>query len=223
MISITLPSIRPIALTHALRNLLSATRGDLQIVVVSPFRPPVLDDRVEWIREHEPRGPNAAHAAAMERVRGDVVAAWVDDHLLMDGWDAGIEREIGELEQRGRPALLGLRHADRDQIGTVFGLYYPYFPVMRADDAREIGWFDGAYRRGFADADLAMRVIAAGGATGWTARGVATRCAEDEEKGETVSCDAADENLFLRRWSAGPGAGWRTDSLREYNRDMATA
>lgn len=222
MISLTLPSVRPIALDRALRNLLSATRGDLQIVVVSPFRPPVLDDRIEWIREREPRGPNAAHAAAMERVRGNMVAAWVDDHLLSDGWDAKIEDELKQIEKRGRPALLGLRHADRDQVGTVFGLYYPYFPVMRAADAVEF-WFDGAYRRGFADADLAMRVLAAGGATGWTERGVVTRCAEDEEKGEAVSCDAEDESLFLRRWSAGPGAGWVTHTLREYNRDVATA
>jgi hypothetical protein len=219
-ISVTLPSLHPRALDRSLRNVLGASRGDLEVAVVSPMRPPVIDPRVRWVRECDPRGPNAAHALAFAEVTGDLVLGWVDDHLLLDGWDEIVKREFLARESNNT-LLYGLRQFDPfSRVGTVFGLYYPYFPCMRASAARAIGWFDGAYKRGFADCDLAMRVLDAGGVAEWSDVPLVIRHEDDERKGDAVSCAEGDMELFLERWKLKYGHGWRTDTLRDFNRDV---
>ena len=215
-ISLTLPSLHPRALDRTLRNVLQASRGDVEVIVVSPMNPPVRDAKVKWVRERDPRGPNAAHALAFGEVAGGLVLAWVDDHLLIDGWDEIVRREF-LAKENGSTLLYGLRQTEPSQIGTVFDLYYPYFPCMRVSAAKAIGWFDGAYKRGFADCDLAMRVLDAGGVCEWSDIPLVVRTPDDKDE---VSCADGDMELFLERWKGRYGHGWRTENLRDFNRDV---
>ncbi len=85
MISITLPSLYPDALGRALQNIRETARSPYEVIVVSPF--PIHDKDVTWIEETKSTGCNAAHMAAMSKVKGEFVTGWVDDHLYLDGWD----------------------------------------------------------------------------------------------------------------------------------------
>lgn len=219
MISLTLPSVYPDALERSLRNLRDATRGPYQVVVVSSFPPPPIAGRygvVEWVMETDPRGCNAGHAAALDKVRGDYIVAWVDDHLLVDGWDTFSIRDFEVSSMKDRPLLLGLRQVSPQQVGTVFGWYYPYFPMMRASDASEIGWFDGAYCEDFADCDLAMRVYKRGGMARWSLETTVVVHQDDARKsGRPVN--EMDMALFVGRWGQ---PGWDTSHIRGFNLDV---
>ena len=218
-ISLTLPSLHPRTLNRTLHNVLDASQGDVEIVMVSPMSPPFYDRRIKWVRESHPAGPNAAHALAFAEVTGDLVLAWVDDHLLVQNWDEIVRREF-IAKENGSTLLYGMRQTEPSQIGTVFNLYYPYFPCMKTSAARAIGWFDGAYKRGFADCDLAMRVLDAGGVCEWSDEPLVIRHVDDRRKGDEIACANGDMELFLERWKGKYGCGWRTENLRDFNRDV---
>ena len=225
MISLTLPSIHEQSLRRALRNIDEMTRCFVEVIVVAPFR---LDcelrcGEVIWVTEDAPLGCNGAHAAALRHATQDLVAAWVDDHLLVSGWDDVVRTEYSSHVWRA-PYCLGLRHAEEKHVGTVFGRYYPYFPVMNLDDARRM-WFSGEYRRGFADCDLAMRVWDAGGRCEPSEIGVVLRHADDERKEDDlleseVHSTSEDMALFLSRWGEKYGAGYDLSRVRGFNRDI---
>ena len=222
MISMTLPSLHPNGLERTLSNVRDATCGSYQVVVVSPFEPPKIvsaQGSITWVRESEPRGCNAGHASALQKVTGDFIMPWVDDHFLCDGWDVEVLADFADREHR-KPFILGLRQAVHQQIGTVFGRYYAYFPFMRAETARQFGWFNQNYRMDFADCDLSLRVLAAGGAVEWSRYGLISIHRDDERKNGREFCKP-DQDLFLRQWKGVYGEGWRTSGLRDFNIDVA--
>jgi hypothetical protein len=237
MISITLPSLYPEALERALYNVNDATRGDYEVIVVSPFEPPMIG-KVKWIKETRSTGCNAAHMAAMAAATGEFVTGWVDDHFYLDDWDEIALEEFHEREalfhskSPGKPFELGLRHIDPTHVGTEFGMYYPYFPFMRVSSVKTVGWLTDEYWTGFADSDLAMRVWDAGGRCEWTSQGLLMPHGDDQRKnmGDTLAanidvvdqahCRPDDMSLFISKWAPKYGVGWDTSHLRGFNVDI---
>lgn len=219
MISITLPSLYPDKLERALANLRETTRGVYEVIVVSPFEPEYSDEIV-WIEDLPRLGPNAAHERALRMTSGDFILSWVDDHLLAPAWDDAAVAELHALAIINPDAVLGLRHADTKHVGTVFGRYYPFFPFMRNYTARR-SWFDGAYRRGFADCDLGLRVWARYGFCAWSGP-LVTRCGDDVKRltDSEAGYEPQDLELFLRRWGQSLGQGWPTNVVRDFNIDV---
>ncbi len=230
-LSITLPTRRPLALCRTLDNLLATTSCDFEVIVVSTF--PADEFLADYrkrkhmnlicVLDRHQIGPNAAHAMGFKHARGERVLAWVDDHLLVNRWNILIEEQ---LRSPVSPYLLGLRHKDNTHIGTCFGKYYAYFPIMTRWDIEMVGgWLSAEYRKGFGDVDLAMRV--------WRMRGfcepsderVVIRHEDDAVKlhdlfeGEAQSTPE-DVELFLSRWDGIFGKGWDTSHLRGFNQDV---
>jgi hypothetical protein len=226
MISITLPSLSEALIERALHNLDETSFSPCEIIVVSPTPPQRGDhrSRVIWVEDRNLAGANAAHELGFLYATGTYVLAWVDDHALRHGWDVHARLAIETAETSNRLIAVGLRHAD-EQVGTCFGLYYPYFPMMRRSRVLEIGgWLSSEYRIGFADVDLAMRVWARGGRCEPVSPGVVDRLSEDERKlgglyqeAHTTRDDLA---LFLDRWAGTLGAGWPTAHVRDFNVDV---
>jgi hypothetical protein len=227
VISLTLPSLFPAACHRALNNLRDATRSRYEVILVSPFEPPLGHPEVWWIKEEpdQATGCNAGHARAWACLTGDFVLPWVDDHLLTDGWDVAVLRQYDRREALfhrvapGAPFALGLRHCWPRHVGTEFGIYYPYFPFTRRSNLERVGWFDPAYRKGFADSDLALRIWSAGGRCEWTETSQLVVHHDDDRKAGVVFTDA-DMALFLSRWASRYGKGWDTSQIRGFNMDV---
>lgn len=173
MISITLPSIKPEILVTALENLDASTKGLFEVIVVSPYAPrvPLSHGKLVWIEEKEQRGVAAGHEAAFAAAEGEFVFAWADDHIIEGAWDDHVlyEFEDRETECQG-PLSLGMRSPEpHNSVNTIFGRFYPCFPFMRRLDVSLVGgWLSGAYRAGFSDSDLGLRVWGMGGRCEWT-------------------------------------------------------
>jgi hypothetical protein len=219
-ISITLPSVHPEALKRTLANLRAVTEGSYEVIVVSPFEPPGLDE-VVWLPEDKACGPNIAHGFAFTLAQGEYILGWVDDHLLVEGWDTAAILNLRIAEAVDRPAMIGLRHRIENHVGTVFGHYYPYFPFARCSAMRNIGWLGvGQYRRGFADCDLGLRVWDKGGFCTWGRRCV-LRCDDDVKvlpDGE-AGYEPEDLEKFLKRWGH-KFPNWPTNMVRGFNIDI---
>ncbi len=228
MISITLPSLHPEALAAALANLAATTRGPYEVLVVSPFEPWGVPSNTvfRWFREENPAGCAAAHAVAARHAQGDLVFAFADDHEMVDGWDL---QALVEFDNRcpydRTPFCLGLRGAHSGHVGTNWGVYYPYFPIMARAPARRLGWIGNDYHLGFGDSDLAMRVWASGGRCEWTDAGLIRPTPSDKRKGDEDAAlyAQADLDLFVGRWWPRFGAPsmWPTPrTLRDFNLDL---
>jgi hypothetical protein len=227
LISITLPSLYPEACARALNNIRDATRSRYEIVMVSPFEPPRGHRHIWWIREDpaQSNGCNAGHAKALDFLTGDFVIPWVDDHFLQDGWDVSALRQYERRENEfhrqsaGRPFALGIRHCWPRHVGSEFGIYYAYFPLIRRKYLDVVGWFDPAYRKGFADSDFCFRIWDAGGRCEWS-EGDQIVVHHDDDRKAGVVFEQADMDLFVRRWAPKYGRGWQTGKIRDFNCDV---
>ena len=222
-ISISLPTIYERCAARTLRNIRDATRGTYEVVLVSPFPPPDdLKDNVVWIEEKVGTGGgcNAGHAAAWPYMRGEYAMAWVDDHFIVDCWDvlavAGYERRA----PKDGLFALGLRHIFPHHCGTLFGMYYPYFPLLRREHVEQVGWYDNRYKKGFADSDLALRIWSAGGRCEWADQAIVVAHLADDNRKEGVMFDQSDMDLAIERWAPKYGKGWDTSHLRGFNMDI---
>lgn len=224
-VSVILPSKYPDALERALRNLADTTSGGFEVVVVTPRG-------VDWtdmlgrvavdslvIVESDATGPIATQASGIQHARGEFVLATADDALLEPGWDDAAVAALERHEQLSPPAgplVIGLRF---DLVGTVFGIYYANFPLMRRAAAVELGWYDPTFKRGFGDCDLSLRAWDRGGYCGFTQEKLLTVTADDSRKGATV-CDPKDLDLFTSRWKKRFGAGWKL-RLDQFNFNLS--
>lgn len=227
MISITLPSIYPAALTRTLRNIEATTRGPYEVIVVSQEPPSFAPLTVCWLQEYQPRGCAYAHSRAAAHAIGDYLVPFADDHEFVAGWDEIVMRNFTRRAPPDRPFALGLRGAHSGHVGTNFGLYYPYFPMMRRADVRNLGWINPDYEAGFGDSDLAMRVWHAGGRCEWSDEGLLRPTQEDkrkeieapaisESRRPAAAYTEADLALFSDRWGSIYGVGWPPNVPPEY-------
>lgn len=242
-ISITLPSIYPNALDRTIANLISATKkARLEIIVVSPFTvaPAMWGNGTEvggkilWVEDKVKSGNIAAHFEGAKYATGDFIFAWVDDHRLVDGWD---EKALANFEGNMKrnfdvkPYVLGLRQISaQSHIGTVFGIYYPYFPFIRRADLELIGgWLDPEFKVGFGDCDLGLRVWFNRGLCEWSEEMLIGVMPDDSANKEPINASGMSDKLekdmarFVERWGPIHGEGWKTETLRGFNIDLPIA
>jgi len=161
--SIILPTLRQPLAEAAVRSILDNSAGHaVEIVLVAPF---TLDaPGVRCVVETERRGNCTAHATGYAAATGAIIVAMSDDHLALPGWLDGVAEALAAKERLDFPFLGGMNRPGDPHFGTVYGLYYAYFPVMTRRSVEEAGgWFSTDYRAHYGDPDLAMRVWALGG------------------------------------------------------------
>lgn len=223
-LSLVLPSIFPNAFKRTLDKIVATTRNvDYEVLAVTPFE--VAGANVRWIREDTPKGVIHAHATAYEHMAGDILVALSDDALLVDAWADGALASLIEQETHSASVCLGL-HQTNLIVGTVFGIYYPFYAVIRKQVLERVGgYYDPAYIAHFADPDLALRVWRGGG-----------RCVRTEwpliervprQGGESVDPPAKsgttrqrDLATFVARWGTVYGQGWDTSAVGGFNIDV---
>ena len=208
MLSIVLPTINRDLFERSLGPLRAGV-GDLEheIVVVSPFE--AKGAGIRWVEDKERPGPPRAAQRGFEAARGEVVLVMNDDNAVTPGAIQLAYEFHGRRSAMFEPYACGLQVRPAS-VGTVFGLYYPYYPMIRRDSAERLGgFFDPAYGAGFCDADLALRVWHAGGRcelapeawiepTNFEYRYTEARNRQVE----------ADEITFVERWYGIFGQGW---------------
>lgn len=221
-LSIILPSLSTDPLYRTLANIRDATRCDYEVIVVSPAEPVLTDyPRAIWLQEDQPRGAIAAQALAFPFCSGDFVMAWVDDHILADGWDTQLIHDYEDREPKAVPFLMGLRHTVSQHQGTVFGIYYPYFPFARRAHVEKVGWIDDAFHLDFGDCDLALRFWAAGGRCEWSRIGLICAHRDNNRPRSRPQAEAdADLITFTKRWGETYGKGWDLTQLRGFDLDL---
>ncbi|OAN44906.1 glycosyltransferase family 2 protein [Magnetospirillum moscoviense] len=163
LISIILPTIRPDLAGAALQSIVACSDDvRYEIVVVSPF--PVQGKNIVHVKEEVPKGNCAAHAMGYQASSGDIIVAMSDDHIALDGWLTPVQSFIEQRETQYFPFCAGINRPQSPWFGAVYGLYYPYFPVLSRQSAEAIGgFFSPDFTAHFGDPDLAMRVWKAGG------------------------------------------------------------
>jgi hypothetical protein len=231
-ISITLPSLFPNALAETVKNIMAASRSvDYEIIVVSPFE--VSGPRIVWVREETPSGNCPAHRAAFAHASGDFVVAMSDDARLSAGWaDVCLRHVLARESGAGNGLLLGLNQSNL-VIGSVFGIYYPFFPFGRRGLIESVGgYFSDAYFAHFGDPDLALRVWSGGGRCEFTADPLIDRIERDAAPGagrikaagpaqtHKETALERDAKTFVSRWKEKFGAHWPTAEIRDFNIDL---
>ena len=97
-------SIFPDALDRALTNIRATTKGDYEVVVVSPFKVVAAD--VLWIEETERNGCAFAHTVGAKHATGDFITATADDCDYVPAWDQRMIQIYGEEGTEGRQEFL---------------------------------------------------------------------------------------------------------------------
>lgn len=225
-LSLTLPTLFPGPAARIIENVRATVRDlDYEIVVVGPFE--VSGPNIRWVREETPRGSAVASATAYEHATGDVICPLTDDIELGDGWAAEGLQALLKFE-RGRPYAIGIGQTNQI-VGTVFGIYYPFFPMVRRATLDLVGgFFSPEYKHSFTDADFAFRIWSAGGACGYTERGYITRTARkagasataDNLEEARVAAAKPDTDRFLSLWGQRYGQGWPTAHYKDFNIDV---
>ncbi|CAK0764451.1 hypothetical protein CCP2SC5_340013 [Azospirillaceae bacterium] len=223
-LSITLPSLFPDLLSRAIASIHEHTAHlDHEILVVSPFE--ASGPNVRWIPEDQPRGNCHAHNEAARHATGDLVLAMCDDHAPMARWADEFLAFFTEREKGHEIYVCGL-NIHCGPVGTAFGIYYPYFPVLRRRSIERIG---GYYRPQFAahfgDVDLGMRIWRSGGRCEYCydariapIRDETSNAPESPHKSQAKYRDM---ETFLREWRPIYGEDWGPcENIRDFNLDI---
>ncbi len=227
MISVILPSIHEELFHRAVDNVVATSKTSIKIVAVTPFNPlSALNVHwIEWVPDPSNQGAPFAQALGAANATGDYIAAFADDFAFVDGWDVAILGDFLRRERKhGRRYLMGMRYDLGNWVGTCFGRYYPNFPFMRRAILPAVGWIDGSYDKGFGDCDFGMRFWAMGGRVEFS-EAVALRCLpiDGNRKSRADLCTDEDMAQFVSRWAGKFGAGWKTENLFDFNRNVDAA
>lgn len=209
---------------RALANVFE-TSGDIdyEIVAVTPF--PVERPRVVWVNEIEARGTVFAYDTAYRNASGDYIFGFNDDSFLQPGWLDATLAFITAREKLFFPYSCGL-HTARGGVGTLFGLYYPYYHFTGRRTLEAVGgWIRPIFKAHFGDGDLAMRVWAAGGRCELCRDAVVAPVERREMLPESTIRNRRDVIYqdvvtFIDQWGARYGQGWGTN-LRDFNIDIS--
>lgn len=223
-LSLALPSLFPQSFYRTHSNILASTHGiDFEILAVTPFE--AQGPNVCWIREESPKGSVQAQVLAYEHMTGDILVTLVDDIALVGDWAKTALANLERREGTGRLFCLGL-HQTNFVVGTVFGIYFPFFPFVRKGVLEATGgYLDPTFGAHYADPDFALRIWSAGGRCERTDLPLIERVlrANGEEadppakSGTTLARDMA---TFLERWRPIYGEGWSTETERDFNLDV---
>ena len=161
--SLSMPSLRQDNAELVIKYIHDCSEGaDYEIVVVSPFE--IRGPRIKHVPEKEAHGNCSAHAEAYEASDGEYIITFTDDVIPTPGWLDGLQQNMEAREAEHFPFCGGLHRANWPIFGTVYGLYYPYFPLLSRRSVEKIGgYFSRDYSAHFGDPDLALRVWDAGG------------------------------------------------------------
>ena len=227
-LSLTLPTLFPGPAMRVIENVRATVQGlDYEIVVVGPFE--VSGPDIRWVREETPRGSAAASATAYEHSTGDIIFPLADDVELRPGWATEGLNALLKFE-RSRPYAIGVGQTN-GIIGTVFGIYYPFFPMVRRSTLDAVGgFFLPRFRQAFVDSDLAFRIWSIGGACGFTEGNYIDRISRkidlasatmtEQLEASKAALAKSDTDAFVRLWGARYGHGWKTDHYRDFNIDV---
>ncbi|MBM3572789.1 MAG: glycosyltransferase [Alphaproteobacteria bacterium] len=225
-VSILLCSLFEDLFRRALANVFETCGdADYEIVAVTPFE--VAAPRVRWVREEQPKGTVYAYDAAYRHSRGDYVFGFNDDSILQPGWLSAVLAFTAERERRYFPYSCGL-HTTPGGVGTLFGLYYPYYHFTGRRSVEAVGgWIRTIFKAHFGDGDLAMRIWAAGGRCELCRDSLIAPIEHREslpESGLRNRRDVIYDDLqtFLREWGERFGRGWDV-KLRDFNIDISAA
>jgi hypothetical protein len=216
-LSITLPSLYEGSLVRTLQSIKESAGlppEQYEVIVsapedILPLKAMPDGIQIKYVPEAEPKGPNWAHHLCAKAAEGEFIFAMVDDHLLSPNWDLIAINRYQTREQRhpNTPLNMGLRVHRTTWIGVNFGLYYPYFPFMRRDYVKSIGWLGYSYRVGFGDSDLALRVWTLGGHCEFLPHPLLWATEEDSQR-KKASHTKEDFDTFLERWMIDYGANY---------------
>ena len=221
LFSLSLPTLRQENAELVIKYIHDCSAGyDYEIVVVSPFE--IRGPQIRHVPEPEARGNCSAHAAAYAASSGEYVITFTDDIIPTPGWLDGLQQTMEAKEAQHFPFCGGLHRANWLIYGTVYGLYYPYFPVLSRRSAEQIGgYFSEDYAAHFGDPDLAMRVWDAGGRCELIISAKIygllqfDRTNQAEHKQTSGERDMA---MFKARWHARYGEAFG-EGLRDFNID----
>lgn len=222
-ISFSLPTLFPNLLQATLqtlyRNLPTNGALEYEILIVSPFQ--VTGPYIRWIPEDKPRGNSYAHQQAYLHATGDILIALSDDFFFQEPFLEAAVAKVIEGEKSHFPYACGLFSS---LVGTTFGIYYPYFPVMSRRSIEAIGgYYSPEYIAHFADCDLALRVWASGGRCELCMDAHIYGLERTEALPESTHrslAKAQDMETFIAKWKPFYGIGWKCDDLRDFNLDI---
>lgn len=224
-ITFTLPSLFPEILQATIQtlyqNLPSNAGFEYEIVIVSPFQ--VTGPYIKWVPEDKPRGNSFAHNQAYLHSTGDVIIALSDDFFFQEPFLESAIAQLVEGEKSYFPYACGLTS---NLVGTVFGIYYPYFPVISRRSIEAVGGFySPEFIAHFADCDLALRIWSSGGkceiAMDSHIYGLERKQqVELPESQHRSLAKVQDMETFLKKWMPLYGVGWKGDDLRDFNLDI---
>ena len=225
-ISISLPSLFPDLLRDTIQSIYRAAHQqpfELEIVVVSPFQ--ISGPKILWVEEKEPQGNSAAHANAYARSSGDYILATSDDHHFHPEALANALAYYQSREARFPAFSIGIHQGF--SIGTLFGIYYPFFPFMsRSSIERAGGWYSRDFAAHFSDGDLGLRVWKNGGrcevCLNSHIRSIPARAAAPEAPHRSSS-RVSDHEKFISLWKELYGRGWNYGDIRDFNLDVPMA
>ena len=223
-LSVILPSVYPDDVATTIKSFEENTKSlDYEIVVVSPFE--VARPRVVWVPEENPRGNVAANSEAFRHVSGDFVLAMADDTAVRPGWDDLAMKNFLDRERDHKYFALGLHQSTR-VVNTIFGIYFPVFPLVRKATLDALGFFSEDYVAHFGDGDLAFRIWDAGGRCEFSREPLIKHMnllyRSDDATKKWTSIER-DREVFARKWGPKYGQGWDTSHLRGFNIDVDAA
>ncbi|WP_206951083.1 glycosyltransferase family 2 protein [Trinickia acidisoli] len=219
-VSIIVPTLREKLLDGLLRSIdLGAQGVEHEIVVISPFSP--KGRLIVWLKEDVPQGTCNAIARGYEAASGDIIVLLSDDVLVTRGWLRHIVDFIVTHERNHFPFVAG-QNKSGNYFGTVYGLYYPYYPAISRASAEAVGGlFSREFISHYGDPDLGLRV--------WRNGGRAQLCYQSKlifssieryfsaAPKKSMAFDV-DFRAFKAKWSSTYGVGWGA-GFRDVNRD----
>jgi hypothetical protein len=225
-LSILMPSLFPDLAKQSIQSIYDADCPcEYEIVVVAPYS--LAGPHIVSVPEPDSRGVNPAAVQAYQHSTGDIVLAWSDDVLMYPG---ALRIALDFFQEREREFELyccGLHFGEprgRSLIGTVFGIYYAWFPLVRRTTVDRVGgYLSTEYTSGWGDADLGMRIWQAGGRCEASeksyVRQIPNRDALPESDHKNRN-KLEDMRAFARKWSPVFGHGWNVNELRNFNIDL---